>query len=109
MSTADKLTMGFLALSLALAYWGWTWTQGMGGKLKRWNRWVQRATFAALIGLAAFAVLSVAAWKLGVSLDLAAAGLEWAGPALLAWAALTYGMLYVATPRTERAHSEKPS
>lgn len=109
MSTADKLALGFLALSLALMCWAWTWTRGMGGNLKRWNRWVQRATFAALVGLAAFTVLSVAAWKFGVTLDLAAARLEWAGPALLGWAAFTYGMLYVATPKTEGGHSEEPS
>ncbi len=94
--------MGFLVLSLALACWCWTWTRGLGGKLKRWNRGVQRVTFAALIGLAAFSCLSVAAWKLGVPLDLAAANVEWAGPVLLAWAAFTYGMLRVATPKTER-------
>lgn len=91
MSASDKFTLGCLALSLALACWSWTWTRDLGGKLKQWNRIVQRATFAALIGLAVFTCLSVVAWKFGVPLDLAATGLEWAGPMLLAWAAFTYG------------------
>lgn len=98
--------------SMVPAWYAWRRTAGLGTKLPRWNRRMQRAAFVGLVFLGTFGTLAYALWKLGAPLQLIP-GLAWLPLAIVAWAAVSYFVLVMNTRKTgapiERERHEKPS
>ena len=82
--------------SMVPAWYAWRQVRGLGTKLPRWNRLMQRAAFVGLVFLGTFGTLAYAIWKLGAPLPLIPS-LAWLPLAIVAWAAVSYFVLVLNT------------
>ncbi len=95
------------------AGYGWQRTRGLGTRLAKWNRVVQRCAFSGLVFLGTFGVVAYGLWKLGAPLQMGVIesgkmpDVAWLPPVTLVWAALSY--LVLLTNTRKRGRCEGPS
>lgn len=101
----NAVTWLLIACASVPAFFAWRKTADLGTKLTVWKRRGQRAAFTGLVFFAVLGFLAYALWKVGVPIRIGAVKegnlppVAWVSLVTVVWAALTYMILLMNTPR----------